>query len=106
MKIQDKFLKGAQTIQNNIYVKSISDGLLSSMSIIILGAIGSLINNLQIPAYQKLLVSLNLKSILSIPANITINVLSLYAVFLVANKFCELSGQENKNMVLKPVLSH
>ena len=96
MKIQDKFLKGAQTIQNNIYVKSISDGLLSSMSIIILGAIGSLINNLQIPAYQKLLVSLNLKSILSIPANITINVLSLYAVFLVANKFCELSGQENK----------
>lgn len=96
MKIQDKFLKGAQTIQNNIYVKSISDGLLSSMSIIILGAIGSLINNLQIPAYQKLLVSLNLKSILSIPANVTINVLSLYAVFLVANKFCELSGNENK----------
>lgn len=101
MKIQDKFLKGAQAIQNNIYVKSISDGLLSSMSIIILGAIGSLINNLQIPAYQRLLVSLNLKPILSIPANVTINVLSLYATFLIANKFCELSGHENKKYGLE-----
>ena len=101
MKIQDKFLKGAQAIQNNIYVKSISDGLLSLMSIIILGAIGSLINNLQIPVYQKLLVSLNLKPILSIPANVTINVLSLYATFLIANKFCELNGNENKKYGLE-----
>lgn len=100
-KIQDKFLKGAQTIQNNIYVKSISDGLLSSMSIIILGAVGSLINNLQIPAYQRFLVSLNLKSVFSIIANVTINVLSLYATFLIANKFCELSGKENKKYGLE-----
>lgn len=100
-KIQDKFLNSAQAIQNNIYVKSISDGLLSSMSIIILGAIGSLINNLQIPAYQNLLISLNLKPILSIPANVTINVLSLYATFLIANKFCELSGKENSKYGLE-----
>lgn len=87
--IQMKLQQSAGAIQNNRYISSITNGLMSAMPITIVGAIGSLINGLPIQGYQDFLVSSGLKTITSIPAEITTNLLSLYIVFLVAAKFAE-----------------
>lgn len=84
-----KIQKIASVIQTNTYVSAITNGLMSLMPITIIGAMISLINALPFEPYQNFLITTNLKMITSIPAEITTNLLSLYAVFLIAVKFAE-----------------
>ncbi|WP_017470827.1 PTS sugar transporter subunit IIC [Amphibacillus jilinensis] len=79
-----KIQKFASIIQKNRYVNSISDGLASALPVILGGAIFTLIDTINIPAYQNFLESTNLKALTQIPPAITIELLSLYAVFSIA----------------------
>lgn len=79
-----KMQKLSGAIQSNKYMGSISNGLMSSMSILIAGAIFSLIDGINIPAYQNFLSSTGLKTLTGIPAAITTNLISLYVVFSIA----------------------
>lgn len=89
MKFQDRILKVAGAIQSNSYIGAITAGLMSAMPITLIGGIGSLINGLPLPVYQEFLTSTGLKTLTAIPTEITTNLLSLYMVYLIANKFCE-----------------
>lgn len=92
--VQEKLQFGASKIQQNKYVSAITNGLMAAMPMIIVGAIGSLVNSLPIPAYQEFLVNSGLKEITVIPSEVTTNVFSLYVVFLVASKFAKSCKQE------------
>ncbi|TPR55132.1 PTS sugar transporter subunit IIC [Enterococcus sp. OL5] len=85
--VQFKIQKIASTIHENRYIDAVTKGLMGILPVTIIGAIGSLLNALPIEAYQDFLVSTNLKQITSIPAEVATNLISLYAVFLIAYKF-------------------
>ncbi|KAB7665052.1 PTS sugar transporter subunit IIC [Bacillus sp. B1-b2] len=71
----------AGVLQRNKYVNTVSNGLAAGLSVILVGAIFTLINTINIPAYQNFLETTNLKALTSIPPMITIDILSLYVVF-------------------------
>lgn len=59
--ILNKVVKTSTAIQQNRYVSAISTGLMATMPLMMVGAIGSIFNQLSIPAYQNFLVSTGLK---------------------------------------------
>lgn len=61
-----------------------SDGLVSTIPALIVGALSTLIASLPINQYQDFLESTGLGSIISKPYEMTINILSIYAVFFIA----------------------
>lgn len=79
-----KVQKFASVVQKNRYINSITNGLASTLPILLGGAIFTLIDTINIPAYQSFLENTGLKTLTSIPPAITIEVLSLYAVFAIA----------------------
>ncbi|MCZ0702176.1 PTS system cellobiose-specific IIC component [Natronobacillus azotifigens] len=81
-----KVQKFASAIQKNRYVNSVSNGLASVLPIILGGAIFTLIDTINIPAYQTFLENTGLKALTSIPPAITIDLLAIYAVFAIAYK--------------------
>ena len=76
-------------VAKNNYVTAISDGLISTLPITMIGSIASLLSNLPIEAYQNFLINTGLKKLLTIPAQLTVNILSLYAVFFIAYCFAK-----------------
>lgn len=82
--INEKILPKAGEISNNRFLKSISNGFMSLMPVIIIGAIFSLLNGLAIPSYQNFIVAIGIKPMLAIPNMITNDILALYAVFFIA----------------------
>ena len=82
--IQEKVLPAANNIASNKFLKAVSDGFMSLMPVIIIGAIFSLFNTLSIAPYQKFITSIGLKPLLAIPNTITNDILAIYAVFFIA----------------------
>lgn len=82
--INDKVLPKAGELSNNRFLKSISNGFMILMPVIIVGAIFSLLNGLAIPSYQDFIVKIGLKPLLGIPNSITNDILAIYAVFFIA----------------------
>lgn len=85
--ILNKVVKTSTAIQQNRYVSAISTGLMATMPLMMVGAIGSIFNQLSIPAYQNFLVSTGLKKIMVLPNEIGTNLFALFAVFSIAYQF-------------------
>lgn len=85
----EKVSRIVNAFQQNRYVNAVSATLVSLLPIIVVGSIGSILNALPISAYQAFLVSSGLKSLISIPNELTNNIFSLYVVFLLAYKIAE-----------------
>ena len=105
MKFIEKVTIFAGKLQSNPYVSSITGALMSLMPVTIIGGIGSLLNGFPLPAYQDFLVNSGLKVITGIPTEITTNLLSLYAVFLIAVKFCETQKVDGMSAGLLSMMS-
>lgn len=97
-----KFQKISGTIQRNKYISSISNGLALTMPVLLGGAVFSLIDSVNIPAYQSFLRSTGLKTLTGIPALVSTNLISLYAVFAIAYA---LAKQFNKDGFPAGILS-
>jgi len=82
--LQEKVIPKANQIASNKYLKAVSDGFMTIMPVIIVGAIFSLLNSLSIPPYQAFITNIGLKSILAIPNMVTNDMLAVYAVFFIA----------------------
>lgn len=82
--IQRKVLPAVNKIAANKFLKAVSDGFMSIMPVIIVGAIFSLFNSIAIVPYQKFITDIGLKPLLAIPNMVTNDMLSLYAVFFIA----------------------
>lgn len=83
-KLLDRFLEVAVKIQNNFYLKAISDGFAALLPLIMVGAIFAVIDSVGIPAYQNFLESTGIKEFLKFPNMVTNGMLSIYVAFSIA----------------------
>lgn len=97
--------KVASKVQANKYINSISNGLGSAMGVLIAGALFSLVDSVNIPAYQNFLISTGLKTVTSIPASVTTNLISLYVVFAVTNALVKSFKQDGFSAGLLALMS-
>lgn len=83
-KLLDRFLGVAVKIQNNFYLKAISDGFAALLPLIMVGAIFAVIDSIGIPAYQAFLTNSGIKEFLKFPNMVTNGMLSIYVAFSIA----------------------
>lgn len=91
---QMKLQSFAGRVNENNYVKAVSQGLSSILPLIILGAFANLFANLGIESYQSFLESTGLDKIIIIPYTMTIGLISLYSVFFIAYRLSQFYGED------------
>lgn len=85
--ITHKLQRIAGSIQRNRYISAISNGLMSTLPFLIIGAFSTLFTSLAWEPYQNLIAPV--KSILGIPSTMTLGLISLYAVFFIAYRLAQ-----------------
>lgn len=98
--IEKYLLPLAQKLSENRYLKAISSGFSILLPITILGAIFTLLANLNIPVYQSLISAVHLKEIFSFVPTVTTNMLAIYAVFLIAKQLAKSLGMEDRATIV------
>ncbi|GAB3066597.1 PTS sugar transporter subunit IIC [Salinicoccus sesuvii] len=88
--IQSNLQRFAGKMGENRYLKSVSEGLLLALPAIIIGALSTLIANINWDVYQNFITDTGLKSVLILPASVTISIIALYAVFCIAYRLASL----------------
>ncbi len=88
-KLQNILIPFSQKVNNSKILKGISGGFSAMLPVVMVGAIFTLLSSLNIGPYQTFITNIGLKSILAIPADYTTNMISLYAVFLIAKAEAE-----------------
>ena len=83
-KLQNILIPISQKVSENKVLRGISGGFSMMLPIVMVGAIFTLLNSLNISFYQNLISSIGLKPLLAIPASYTTDMISLYAVYCVA----------------------
>ncbi|MGE7687361.1 PTS sugar transporter subunit IIC [Peribacillus simplex] len=86
---QDKLLSVANVIQNNKYLISVSNGLMATLPILIIGAISTILSSMPFEPYQDFITNIGIKEALALPANLTTNIMALYVAFFVAYRLAE-----------------
>ncbi|WP_117161086.1 PTS sugar transporter subunit IIC [Paraliobacillus sp. X-1268] len=81
---QQKLQSFAGKISSNKYLKAVSDGLMSALPALIIGAFSTLLSGMAIEPYQNFITSTGLKPLLELPSQYTIDMIALYAVFFIA----------------------
>lgn len=100
--LKDKVQSGMGAFAENKYIKSISNGMASMMTPIIVGSIFTMFINLPIPAYQRFITSHGITNILNLTVSATVNIMALFAVFFIAYHFAK---QNKKNGPMSGMLA-
>ncbi|MBW9324015.1 PTS sugar transporter subunit IIC [Enterococcus casseliflavus] len=85
----------ASWLNNNKVIQAISQGLMITMPIIMVGAIASIFQNLPIAAYQSFTSSTYLSQLFTNIVNISTNMLAVYVVAAISYTYCK--GLGNKD---------
>lgn len=88
-KFKKSFAKWTDKIQNNSYMKTISNAMMSLIAIMMISSIASLINAINIGNFQGFITNVGLKTLLNQVNTMTIDIVSVYVAFLVAYKLGE-----------------
>lgn len=96
-KLQSVLIPVSQKINDNKALKGISGGFAALMPVIMVGAIFTLLSSLNIAPYQNLITAIGLKQILAIPSAFTTDLLSLYAVYLIARAEAKVFGMSDSD---------
>ena len=98
-KLQNFLLPLSDKLNRSKILRGISGGFSAMLPIVMTGAIFSLLNSLGIPAYQDLITNIGLKPLLAIPGAYTTDMISIYAVFLIAKAEAEAIGVESRKAI-------
>ena len=98
-KLQNFLLPLSDKLNRSKILRGISGGFSAMLPIVMTGAIFSLLNSLGIPAYQDLITNIGLKPLLAIPGAYTTDMISIYAVFLIAKAEAEAIGIESRKAI-------
>lgn len=82
--IEEKFLPLANAVGQNNYLKSIANGSMSLLGVIMLGSIFTVIGSIPIDGYQSFLESTHLLTLINAVPAITTDLLAVYMAFSVA----------------------
>lgn len=86
--------KAAGWMQQNTIVQSISHALMSLMPALMIGAIGSLIQQIPFAGYQAFLQSSGLYALTQVFVNVSTGMLALYASFAIAYQYANKLGHD------------
>nr|WP_237580120.1 PTS transporter subunit EIIC [Enterococcus sp. JM4C] len=103
--VKDAILNGAIKIQNNTYMRAISNAMMGLMPVMMISSIASLINAINIGPTQQIMEQIGLKALLTQMNAMTIDVISLYVAFLVGYKLAEQLKADQLNAGLMSVVS-
>jgi cellobiose PTS system EIIC component len=92
--LMEKVMTFAGNVQQNKYLKAISNGLMATLPLMIIGSIGLLLMVLPIDAWQKLLASAGLTPYFNLAYTLTTGIVSIYTAFTVAYKLAENLNQD------------
>lgn len=79
----------ATKLSENKGLKAISTGFSVLLPIVMIGAVFTLLANLQIDFYQQAVMATHLKDIFAFAPSVTTDLLAIYAVFLIAKAYAE-----------------
>ncbi len=96
-KLQSILIPISQKVSENKALKGISGGFSAMLPVVMVGAIFTLLNSLNIGPYQSLISSIGLKPLLAIPSQYTTDMISLYAVFCVARAEAKVFGLDDSD---------
>ncbi|SDC31503.1 PTS system, cellobiose-specific IIC component [Pelagirhabdus alkalitolerans] len=102
---QQKLQKVAGKISSNRYLKAVSDGLMSVVAVLIIGAFSTLLSEMAIEPYQNFITNIGIKGLLEIPAQYTTEMVALYAVFFIAFKLAGSFEKEGSSAGLIALMS-
>ena len=86
-------------ISSNRILKGISGGFSAMLPVVMVGAIFTLLASLNIAPYQSFITATGLKQFFAIPADYTTNMISLYAVFLIARAEAQVLGMDDRESI-------
>ncbi|WP_270639788.1 PTS sugar transporter subunit IIC [Longibaculum muris] len=93
-KIEKVLAPFANALNNNKIIQTISKALMSLMPALMIGAIGSLLQQIPIPAYQNFIQSTGIYAFTQVLVNVTTNMLALYAAFAISYVFVKNEGYD------------
>ena len=104
-KLQNVLIHFSQKVNENKVLKGISKGFASMLPIVMVGAIFTLLASLNISVYQNFITSTGLKGVLSIPAAFTSDMISVYAVFLIAQAEADVIGLKDDDATASGIIA-
>lgn len=104
-KMQGFLIPLAEKVNANKVLKGISGGFAAMLPVVMAGAIFTLFANLNISFYQNFITSIGLKQIFAVPAAFTSDMISLYAVFLIAKESAKALEMEERDTVSSGVIA-
>ncbi len=87
--IQERLMKISRTLKANKYLNSISEGLISLFPILMIGAIFTIFKSFPYEPYVNFMKETGLMEFVSIPVQLTTNMIAVYAAFAVSYKLAE-----------------
>lgn len=82
--LEKRLVPIASKVQQNRYLRSVSNGFASLLPILMIGAIFTLVGSFQFEPYQQFIEVTNIKQIVSYAPAVTTDMLSLYAVYMIS----------------------
>ena len=98
-KLQAVLIPISDKISSNRILKGISGGFSAMLPVVMVGAIFTLLASLNIAPYQSFITATGLKQFFAIPADYTTNMISLYAVFLIARAEAQVLGMDDRESI-------
>lgn len=98
-RLQNFLLPLSDKLNRSKLLRGISGGFSAMLPIVMTGAIFSLLNSLGIQPYQDFITAIGLKPLLAIPGSYTTDMISIYAVFLIAKAEAEAIGIESRKAI-------
>ncbi|MGX7350343.1 PTS sugar transporter [Enterococcus canis] len=104
-KMKNGILSGAMKIQNNNYMRAISNAMMGLMPVMMISSIASLINAIDVGGSQQIMEQIGIKALLTQVNAMTIDVISVYVAFLVGYKLAEILKADMLNAGLMSLVS-
>lgn len=102
--IKDKTINAVKKFENNIYIKAVSSAMTGLMPIMIISSIASLVGSINIGESQTFMENGGILNLLNVINSMTIEVVSLYAAFLVGYKLADLKKKDALNSGIMSLL--
>lgn len=104
-KLQAVLVPLSAKVSSNRVLRAISGGFSAMLPVVMVGAIFTLLSSLNIGPYQTFITNTGLKTLFSVPADFTTNLISLYAVFLIGKSMADQLGMDDKDAMESAVIT-
>lgn len=104
-KLQNVLIPFSLKVNNSKILKGISGGFSAMLPVVMVGAIFTLLASLNIAPYQSFITSIGLKPLLAIPQDFTTNMISVYAVFLIAKAEAAVLGMDERDSLASGIMA-